>query len=985
MKFYSLIAALTLSSAVLATGLGAQTPAASFRKAVSMYEAGMYAEAGDLFRTFSRQYGDPLAEGWGVLCATKLKTPGYEDQIEAYSVAHPSSAVLPEILFTRAENLFDAEDYAAAEAAFFEIDPSDLKRPDRDRFLFKNAYSSYATGHYDSARDILAELSGRENEYRHPSEYALAYIHYDEHRFGEAFKYFSAASEDPRFETLSKYYMTECKFMQKDYGYVVTEGVRNFDSVPRELRTHAARIISESFLISGDAASAARYYEENVSGSEAGKDTDWFYAGSVEYAVGHWREAIDNYSRMADRSDSLWQIAAYQTGYSNIKLRNKVEALDAFKSAASLSFDPEIREDAFYNWAKLSFDINNDPAPFNAYMKAYPVKENNEKIYSYIALAALLNHDYAAAIDAYDNIDELDSKDRRNYVKANYLRAEQLVSALAWRGAVPCLEAAIYFSGEDESVRQASRYWLGQSYYMDDNFSEAARVFKDLFNTSALEGSEEGVRIPYDLAYCYYKQQDWASAAKWFDRYLEGGKVPEAKDASVRRADCDFFRKDYKKAAAAYDAIFTADPDPDDVYVYYQDAVACGLLGQKARKISLLENVLKADKSSPLYNEAMYELGSAYVEKGASDDASKVFTTLKNTTSSSDFAAKSMLRLGMINGEKRNYARALEYYKKVVSDYMTTTYAESALGAIASIYTEMGQGDKYLDYAASLGKISSKSEAETEQMYFDSAEQVYLSANYGQAVSALENFKQRYPDGRLVGKADFYIAECYRNLGRKDLALDYYSKSIEGGEGDYVLQAMKNYADLAYGVERYSDAFGAYSALRDEVGSAPERLDAAAGMARSAYRARNYADAATAVDDALTLGAEGDLRRELSYIKAKSCMASSRRDDALAIFRALSKDPMTAEGAEACYLLIQDCYDRGNFSSLNDMVNDFTSSGTPHVYWVARALVTLGDSYAAEGNKTQARYVYEGISRNYEGDDDISGLVELRLRKLEQD
>jgi hypothetical protein len=44
-------------------------------------------------------------------------------------------------------------------------------------------------------------------------------------------------------------------------------------------------------------------------------------------------------------------------------------------------------------------------------------------------VAALYDRDYATAIEAYDRIDELDDGMVLNYMKANYLRANQLVSS----------------------------------------------------------------------------------------------------------------------------------------------------------------------------------------------------------------------------------------------------------------------------------------------------------------------------------------------------------------------------------------------------------------------------------------------------------------------------------------------------------------------------------------------------------------------------
>ena len=93
----------------------------------------------------------------------------------------------------------------------------------------------------------------------------------------------------------------------------------------------------------GDTKEARYYYDRNESSSasrQASPKTraDYFYAGSLLYAVEDYQGAIDNFSMMTDRTDSIGQAANYKMGYSFIRTRNKVAALDAFKAAAFRGF-----------------------------------------------------------------------------------------------------------------------------------------------------------------------------------------------------------------------------------------------------------------------------------------------------------------------------------------------------------------------------------------------------------------------------------------------------------------------------------------------------------------------------------------------------------------------------------------------------------------------------------------------------------------------
>ena len=192
--------------------------------------------------------------------------------------------------------------------------------------------------------------------------------------------------------------------MKKDYGYVMENGEALYASIPEERRPHLARIISETYLVSGNAAKAKEYYDR-TSISSGNDRKDYFYAGSLLYAVKDYSGAVDNYSRMTSRTDSIGQIANYQMGYSYIQIKNKVAAMQAFRDAAFQNDNPDIAEDAFFNYAKLAFDLNNDPSGFKSYIEKYSDRKRGDRIYSYMALAALVNRDYAAAVEAYDKID----------------------------------------------------------------------------------------------------------------------------------------------------------------------------------------------------------------------------------------------------------------------------------------------------------------------------------------------------------------------------------------------------------------------------------------------------------------------------------------------------------------------------------------------------------------------------------------------------
>ena len=978
--------ALALSSELIANGQTTKTDA--FRQAVEFYDRGMFERAESIFSEIAASGQDVMAKGYEALCAVRRQSVGNRNLADQYISEYPYSGLIPQIRFYNALNLFDEQNFSTASAEFARIDMRSLKNSQVPEFIFKQAYSLFELDEYDRAEELFSKAEKMPySDYTAPSRYSLGYIEYVRKNFEDSFDWFSKAAKDPRFTEQAVPYMIECRYMLKDYSYVISNGDAALDRVTPERKRQIARFISESYLSEGNAAKAREYYEIFGEGAKEMDDADLFYAGSVMYSTGDYKGAVDKFSRMTSRADSIGQIANYEMAYSYIKTGNKVAAMDAFKAASSQPWNEDIREDAHFNYAKLSFDLNNNPSVFNEYMKAYPGKKKDDIIYGYIALACLYGHDYAAAVDAYSNIDLLDSRQKVNYMKANYLRAHQLIEGGGWRDAVPLLKAASYYSDKRDPFNQIARYWLGESYFRSGQYDQAIDVYTTLYNNSALEGKPEGALIPYDLAYCYFKKDDYDGAAKWFDEYLASSKPAKGEDAAARRADCDFLRKDYPSAIKLYEAAIARFPYKDNLYPYLQAGIAYGLTGDKKGKVKVLSSVEEADPSAEFYPEAMYELGRAYVAASDNESAISVFRKLGSSTKDNTIIARSLIELGMISRNMSEYDNALDCYKKVIDLMPDTDYAADALSAIESIYQSEGRGDEFLDYAELIGATRDKTDAEKEQMYFNAAEQVFMTENYSKAISSLKSYLDRYPQGVNVAQTQYYLAECHRNLGQKELACDWYQKSLETEPSGLCSEnATLRLAGLSFELEHFKDAYSYYRSLLSIARLDANRHTARAGMMQSAFRGLDYQEAIACADalkaDKASSAAE---KRQADYVCAKSSLSLGERDKAYALFRSLSSEPSDAEGAEATYMLIQDAYDQGNYSTVQSMVHKFAADAPNQSYWLAKAFIVLGDSFAEQENYAQAKATFESIRDGYTPQGKSDGVldnVNMRLEKL---
>ena len=119
---------------------------------------------------------------------------------------------------------------------------------------------------------------------------------------------------------------------------------------------------------------------------------------------------------------------------------------------------------------------------------------------------------------------------------------------------------------------------------------------------------------------------------------------------------------------------------------------------------------------------------------------------------------------------------------------------------------------------------------------------------------------------------------------------------------------------------------------------------------------------------------------------AKSYLASSRREQAFVILERLAKDVSGPYGAEAAYLVILDCYDRGDFDNVETKVYAFADTPSEQTYWLAKSFIVLGDSFVERGEVEQAKATFESVRDGYTPsgkNDDVMDNVNMRLKKLE--
>lgn len=961
-----------------------------YRRAVKLYEKGAYAAArvefGDLLKECP---GNEDLAAYHALSSVRAGGDAAIQDAEAFFEAFPASKSVHLVNYHIACNYFDERDYVSCMKVLERLDCGKLPEKDRPGCGFRLAYSYMMEGYYAESSSLFLELAalGRKKlgSLYVPVYYSAGYLLYRDGKFSEAMPYFEAGMSDLRFRELSMFYLMECNYMLKDYGKVVEIGSGNFSSLQGSYKKNAARMLSEAYMLLGKKREAGEFYEKFSEAEEGFGREDYYFAGMVAYSLGKYSDAVSDFSKVVDVKDSITQSAYYYQGYSHIQTGNKLAALASLKEAAAMDYDAGMKEDAMFNYAKLVFDVNEDLSGFSDYLAQYGSSTRSDEVYSYIASAYSAEGDYASAIDAYMKIGKLSYSAREDFRRALFMRSMQLISSGSYSRTIPLLKRITALHGGDRMAFLAD-YWLAEAYYRNDEFEKAIEINSALKADAANASVPEYGMLDYNLGYDYFKLGDYGSSEKYFRRFLSSSPSSGRREAMMRLADCLFMQGKYPEAAGLYEDCSDSFYDRSDIYPLYQAALAYGLVPMEAKKIAMLERAREFSPDVKYYDYAMFELGRSYIKIDDDVRAEEVFLNLKDNSKDSAVIAVSCIELGSLYRNRLEYDRALKYYKEVVSQMPSSIYCQDALAAIEAIYTASGNPQAYLAYIDSIGKSYLKSEDEKEDMIFNAAEQQFLKNDYQAAILALEAYLEKYPSASKRSQAYFYIAESQKALGRYEKAVNAYYKVMEIGEGAFAESAILNYAELSYKLERYMQAYEGYTTLAGMALLDNNRYVGLLGIMRSEYKMKEYAAAIEAADslEASPFCDENALR-ELRYVKAKSYIALSDREQAASLLAVLAEEPATPEGAEANYLIIQETYDSGRFEDVENLVYDFSASASPQTYFLAKAFIVLGDSFAERDEWEQAKATFESILQNYaspEEGDDIVPQVKMRLEKM---
>lgn len=917
---------------------------------------------------------------YSFLCSSRLYHKDAKYKGLQFIAQYPESPLVNLVLFELANNEYVNKNYKNSIAYFNQVDYKVLSEDEKAELHFKLGYSWLMIDSLERARLEFYEIKDIDNLYSSAALYYYSYIVFQQKNYVTALEGFRRLKDDENFSQVVPYYIVQCYYYLGKNDDLLAYAVPIIDSVIPSREAEIAYLIGSAYFRKNQYKEAIPYYERYLSKEKKPERSSYYQPAYCYYQVGEYDKAIPLFEKVAGEDSQLGQNASYHLAYCYLQQQAKDKAMLAFATAAQANYDPNIQEDAAFNYAVLTLDLAN--TPFNNAIKAlsdyvarYPNSRRREQAYQYLITACLNTHNYQEALNYLNKMQNKDAKIRKAYQRASFFRALELFNNLDLANAAKHLELAQRYSSSDPVIAARTQYWLAEINYRNKEYDDALEGYLQFYGTSAAHQAPEFSVAPYNIGYCYFHKKNYTQALQWFQRFLEkSSEYPQlVADTYNRMGDCYFAASKYKEAIASYSqAINKGGADKD--YAMFQRAFATGLLGDHRQKINLLNELIRTSPNSVYQDDALYEIGQSYLALQNSGEAKKYYRRIITQFPLSSYVKKAWLQLGLIDYNSNQYDSAIVKYKKVIADYPNTPEARSALNGIKNIYIELNQVDEFLKLSGSMGS-GSMGQAEQDSLLYFSAENLYTKQQWKKAIEGFKKYLQAFPSGNFGANAHFYLADCYLRTNMPEEALEHLNYVIGLPRNSFTELALVAAAQLNLDKKDYYAVVSNCESLDSIAEVAENRILARQGKALGYYQLKRYQEALTAAQNLLgTPGASQENERVARYVMAKSYLALGDDTKAMEQLRRLARDVKNKEGAEAKYLIAESYFSQNQPDKAMKEIFNFVDLNTPHQYWVAKAYILLAKIYFQKNNAFQAIKTLESIINNYDNNDD--GIIE---------
>lgn len=933
------------------------------------------------------------AEYYKAVSHAELFQPGAEAELFAFVNNHPESLKSSQARFQLARIYYKQKKNKNAIEQFEKTDIAYLKNDEITEYYFKTGYSYFALKDYDKANRQFKEILKVDSKYQTAATYYYGHIAYANNNYNTALETFNKLKDSETFGPLVPYYIIQIYFEQEKYDDVIRNATTLLNNDKVQNATDIKRLVAESYYRLGKYDKAIEFFEDYNKNSPVISREDKYQIAVCYYKNGNYDKAKDNFQKVVEVKDKTAQNAYYHLADCFLKLNDKQSARNALQSASKMDYDKEIKEEALFSYAKLTYELNFQPLAirtFNEFIKAYPASKHIDEANELLAGIYLTTKNYKDALTSLDNIKTKSESANMAYQKVAYYRGIEFYNNNDYPHSIGLFDKVIV-SKSDPKLQSLAMFWKAEALYAQNNFDAAIKEYRIfVFNPPSMNTSVYN-NANYGLGYCYFKKENYSEASSWFRKYLKNKDQTDTRrfnDASLRVADGFFVQRDYVNAVAFYDDAISNSATSTD-YCLFQKGIIAGLQSNMNKKSDYMQQIIDKYPKSSYSDDAVFEKGNALFGLGKEEEAKTSYEKILKNYPQSNYVKNSMLKIALVNFNANNDARAIEMYKQVLTKYPGTPEAAEALNGIKNVSVNSGNPNQYFDVVKSIPNASISAGAE-DSITYEAAEQVYSKGDNKNSSKSFGNYIQKFPHGNFIVNATFYKALCDYNLKDYASALTGFESVIAFDKNSFTEKSLVQAANIQFRNKNYDKALEYYSKLEQLADFKDNQVASFSGQMRCYYIQNKYDHAIIYAQKLLeTDKVPNELINEAHLTYGRSAMATNDLTNASREFSFAAKVAGSEISAEAKYNLAFIQYKLGNFKESQKKAFDVIHQDPGYDFWIGKSFILLADDYVALKDTFQAKQTLQSVLDNYERNvtdaEDIKAIAKEKLDAINND
>lgn len=969
-----------------------------FRKGIELLEKEKYGMAQQFFETCyernktSNSELRTLSQYYMALCAVRLFNEDAEYLTFKFIGENPESPLVNQAYFNLAGYFYARKRWKNAIDYYLKVNADKLTREEWSECYFKTGYAYFSLDDYKKAKPLFYRIKDVDTKYTPPAVYYYSHIHYEEKNYQTALSGFLRLTADETFGSIVPYYIVHIYYLQGRYKEIVDFAPGIIGKVTDKRLAEVTRITAEAFSELGQYKESLPYYKTYLDSAKTVTKEDKYQVGFANYKAGEYTEAIKILGSISTTDSRLGQNAAYYLADCYLKEDDKQNARLAFQSASRSDYDPDIQQDALFNYALITYELSNDPfneaiRAFQDFISRYPESKRIQEAYRFLIQSYLNARNYRLAMESIEKSDIRSDEMKQAYQKIAFYRGVELYNNLEYADAIRHFDKSLQYVSYDQILSARAPYWKGESYFKLNDYQKAISAYTEFRNAPIAYTLDEYDLLDYNIGYAFFRQKNYSKAIESFRKFADGSGTTlanERADALSRIGDCYYAQSDYNSASIFYNKAVENSTQGED-YALLQKGICEGLINKDVQKIQTLQELMTSSPSSTFADDAIYEMAQSYLKIQNTDRAIEKLNLLITDYPQSSYTPVSYVQIGLLYYNSDNNNQAISYYKEAVKRYPGTQIAKDALFGLKNIYVDMNRVDEYFAYVNSLGQSTTElSVIEQDSLSYTSAEKLYLAGKCQEASKAFERYINNFPKGSFLLNAHFYKGDCNYQFKEFDKALISFSYIISQPKNMYTEQALLGAARIEMDQKMYQNAVKHYTQLAGSSSSPGNIKEARIGIMRGYYALKDYENALESARKVTSLDKlTPEISREAIYINARSLQELDRNALALEEYKKISIEVMSREGAEAKYRVAELSFEQGDVKTAEKEILEFSEKTSPHEYWIARSFILWADIFTRQKEYFQAIQTLQSIIDYYEKmDDGILDMARERKAKL---